>query len=366
VDVPAPVKDGDGKSESLNLLGRRRFLGAAALAMAGAQTFRLGVTQAGAARELAGLARATGWLNSPKLTAASLAGKVVLVDFWTYTCINWLRTLPHVRAWARKYAGRLVVIGVHTPEFTFEGNPENVRRSVQEMKIAYPVALDSDHSIWRAFDNQYWPALYLLDARGRIRHHHFGEAGYQQSELAIQGLLADAGLGRVGEGLVSVEEAGVEAPADWGTLRSTETYVGHDRAERFASPGGAVPDRRRVYMAPARLALNEWALAGEWTVGSEAAVLSADRGRLSYRFQARDLHLVMGPSRSGAAVLFRVSIDGQPPGPAHGVDADSGGAGKVVEQRLYQLVRQPGPIVERTFEIEFASAGVEAYAFTFG
>jgi thiol-disulfide isomerase/thioredoxin len=324
------------------------------------------VARAGDLGGLAGLDRATEWIHSPPLTAATLAGKVVLIDFCTYTCINWLRTLPHVRAWARKYAGRLVVIGVHTPEFTFERDPQNVRRAVQQMRIDYPVAIDNDHAIWRAFSNNYWPALYLTDTRGRVRHHRFGEGEYQQSELVMQRLLAEAGLGRLGEPLAAVEAAGVEAAADWDNLRSSETYLGHERTEGFASPGGTSPDRRRVYLAPGRLALNQWALAGEWTMGGQVAALSRYGGRISYRFHARDLHLVMGPSRPGSAVPFRVSLDGQPPGPAHGVDVDSGGSGEIVEQRLYQLIRQPGPIVDRTFEIELSHAGVEAFAFTFG
>lgn len=334
--------------------------------MAGGQIASLATAEAGVPRELAGLAQATEWINTPPLTATSLVGKVVLADFWTYTCINWLRTLSHVRAWARKYTGRLVVVGVHTPEFAFERNPDNVRRSVQQMKIDYPVAIDNDHSIWNAFGNHYWPALYLIDPRGRVRHHRFGEGEYQESELAIQRVLAEAGLGRVGEGLVSVEAAGVEAVADWEDLRSTETYLGHDRAEGFASPGGAVPDRRSAYVAPRRLALREWAIAGDWTIGSQAAVSNSDRARITCRFHARDLHLVMGPSRTGATVPFRVSIDGQPPGSAHGLDVDSDGNGKVVEQKLYQLIRQPKPVVDRLFEIELANSGVEAFAFTFG
>ena len=362
---PARGTRGDERPEKLDL-DRRHFLGAAALAMAGPQVGGFGAAEAGAPRVLAGLVQATEWINSPRLTAATLGGKVVLIDFWTYTCINWLRTLPHVRAWAQKYAGRLVVIGVHTPEFAFERNPQNVRRSVQQMKLDYPVAIDNDYSIWRSFGNHYWPALYLIDTRGRVRHQHFGEGEYQQSELAIQRLLAEAGVGMIGEGLVSVEATGVEAAPDWDNLKSTETYLGHDRAEGLASPGGSIPDRRRAYVPAGRLRLNEWALAGEWTISGQVAVLSSDRGRISYRFRARDLHLVMGPSRPGSAVQFRVSVDGQPPGPAHGVDVDGDGAGKVVEQRLYQLIRQPRPIIDRTFEIEFANAGVDLFAFTFG
>ncbi len=257
------------------------------------------------------------------LTPSSLAGKVVLVDFWTYTCINWLRTLPYVRAWAQKYRQGLVVIGVHTPEFAFEKNLDNVRRAVRQMRIEYPIAIDNDYAIWRAFNNQYWPALYFIDARGRVRQHHFGEGEYERSEMAIQRLLAEAGVAGIGEGTVSVEASGVEAPADWDNLRSPENYVGYDRTEQFRVAWRCRElDRRRVYAAPARLALNQWALAGEWTMGRQATVLSSPNGRIVYRFHARDLHLVMGPPRQGTAVRFRVSIDGQPPGPAHGLDVD--------------------------------------------
>jgi hypothetical protein len=317
-------------------------------------------------RELSALGRAVEWINSPRLTAASLLGKVVVVDFCTYTCINWLRTLPYVRAWAQKYRQGLVVIGVHTPEFAVEKNIDNVRRAVRQMEIEYPMVIDNDYSIWRAFKNQYWPALYILDARGRIRQHHFGEGEYEQSEKAIQRLLTEAGVAGVGDGLVSVVARGVEVATDWDNLKSPENYVGYDRTEHFASRGGADLDRRRVYSAPARLALNEWALAGEWTMGRQATVLNGSNGRIVYRFHARDLHLVMGRPPQGTSVRFRASIDGQPPGPAHGLDVDDGGNGTVVEPRLYQLIRQPKPIVDRQFEIEFLDPGVEALAFTFG
>jgi thiol-disulfide isomerase/thioredoxin len=345
---------------------RRRFLGTAAMTIAAAHLGMFATTNARGPRELAAIGDATEWLNSPRLTPSSLAGKVVLVDFWTYTCINWLRTLPYVRAWAQKYREGLVVIGVHTPEFAFERNIDNVRRAVRQMAIEYPVVIDNDYSIWRAFKNQYWPALYFIDARGRVRQHHFGEGEYERSEKTIQQLLAEAGAAGIGEGAVSVDASGVEAPADWDNLRSPENYVGYERTQNFASPGGGEPDRRRLYAAPARLALNQWALAGEWTIGRQATVLGSPNGRIVYRFHARDLHLVMGPPRQGIPIRFRVSIDGQPPGPAHGVDVDEGGKGTVVEQRLYQLIRQPKPIVDRQFEIEFLDAGVETLAFTFG
>ena len=319
-----------------------------------------------APRELAAIGGATGWLNSPRLTASSLAGKVVLVDFWTYTCINWLRQLPYVRAWAEKYRQGLVVIGVHTPEFPFEHNIDNVRRAVQQMRIEYPVVIDNDYSIWRAFNNQYWPALYFIDARGRVRHRHFGEGEYQSSERAIQRLLKDGGVSGVVDGAVSVDGSGFEAAADWANLKSPETYVGYERLENFASPDAARRDQRRTYRASSRLALNQWSLAGDWTIGRQATVLNKTPGQILHRFHARDVHLVMGPPRAGTSVRFRVSVDGQPPGAAHGLDVDEGGNGTVREQRLYQLVRQPKPIVDRTFAIDFLDAGVEAFAFTFG
>jgi thiol-disulfide isomerase/thioredoxin len=317
--------------------------------------------------ELPSLGGATGWLNSPALTAAGLRGKVVLIDVWTYTCINWLRTLPYVRAWAEKYKNQgLVVIGVHTPEFAFEKNVDNVRRAAKDMRVDYPIAIDSDYAIWRALNNEYWPALYFVDAQGRIRHHHFGEGEYEQSERIIQQLLAEAGIGGIGHELVSVDARGAEAPADWGSLKSPENYVGYERTENFASPGGAVLGKRRVYAAPARLRLNHWALSGDWTVKKQATVLNKANGRIAYRFHARDLHLVMGPAARGTSVRFRVLIDGKPPGAAHGIDVDAQGNGTVTEQRLYQLIRQPKPIADRQFEIEFLDSGVEAFAFTFG
>ncbi|HEY0524058.1 MAG TPA: thioredoxin family protein [Stellaceae bacterium] len=317
--------------------------------------------------ELPSLGGATEWLNSQPLTAASLRGKVVLIDFWTYTCINWLRSLPYVRAWAEKYKDQgLVVIGVHSPEFAFEKNLDNVRRAAKDMRVDYPVAIDSDHAIWRAFNNEYWPALYFVDARGHIRHHQFGEGEYEKSELVIQQLLAEAGSGGVGHEMVSVDAHGAEAAADWDSLRSPENYVGYERTENFASPGGAVSDKRHVYAAPTRLQLNHWALSGDWTVEKQATVLNKANGRIAYRFHARDLHLVMGPAARGTSVRFRVLIDGQPPGAAHGSDVDDQGNGTVTEQRLYQLIRQPEPVADRQFEIEFLDPDVEAFAFTFG
>jgi thiol-disulfide isomerase/thioredoxin len=316
---------------------------------------------------LASFDGATGWLNSPPLTPTGLRGKVVVIDFWTYTCVNWLRQLPYVRAWAGKYAGHgLVVIGVHTPEFGFEHNPDNIRRAVKDMRIDYPVAIDSDYAVWRAFDNHYWPALYFADAEGNIRHHHFGEGEYQQSEMVIQQLLAEAGADGAGRDMVSPDVRGLEVPADWDTLRTPETYTGYERTENFASPGGAVPGQQHVYSAPAALRLNHWALSGEWTMGREAATLNAAGGQIAYRFQARDLNLVAGPTVAGTSVPFQVLLDGEPPGLAHGTDVDDQGRGTITEPRLYQLIRQPGPVTERTFQITFPGPGAEAYSFTFG
>lgn len=355
---------------------RRRFLAAAAMTVA-AVPFGVagcaGRRAAGAPAqlpdegELPSFGGATGWLNSQPPAPGSLGGKVVLVQFCTYTCINWLRTLPYVRAWAEKYAGRgLAVVGVHTPEFEFEKDGDNVRRALKEMRVVYPVAVDNDYVVWRAFSNQYWPALYFADARGRLRHHHFGEGDYERSERVIQQLLAGAGADGAGDELVSVDARGVEAAADWASLKSPENYVGYGRTENFASPGGAAPDERRVYAAPAGLGLNQWALSGDWTVGKQAATLNKAGGRIACRFQARDLHLVMGPAARGASVRFRVTLDGQPAGAGRGDDVDEQGGGTLTEQRLYQLIRQPKPITDRRFEIEFLDPGAEAFAFTFG
>jgi thiol-disulfide isomerase/thioredoxin len=316
--------------------------------------------------ELPSLGSATAWLNSEPLTPSRLRGKVVLVEFWTYTCINWLRTLPYVRAWAEKYRDRgLVVIGVHSPEFEFEKNLDNVRRMAKALRVDFPIAVDSEHRIWRAFNNQYWPALYFVDAEGRIRHHQFGEGEYAESERVIQQLLAEADRPIIGQAVVSVEGQGVEAAADWSSLRTPENYLGYERTVNFASPDG-IADGRHVYQLPGRVRLNHWALAGSWTVGKQATALHQPNGRIVYRFHARDLHLVMGTASPGAAVRFRVLIDGAPPGAAHGVDIDEQGYGKVTEQRLYQLIRQRGQVTERQVEIEFLDAGVELFAFTFG
>lgn len=314
--------------------------------------------------QLPPLTGATGWLNTAPLTPAKLRGRVVLVNFWTYTCVNWLRTLPHIRAWSDKYreAG-LTVLGVHTPEFSFEHDPENVRRAVADMRIEYPVAIDSDYAIWRAFGNMCWPALFFVDAHGRVRSHQFGEGDYIHAETTIQDLLVEARRGGAAT-LVSVEGDGIEAPADWAALQSPETYIGYERAERLISPRDAVLDARHMYAAPLQLGLNEWALSGHWNVGTQAATLAEPPGQISYRFHARDLHLVMGPGEGPA--LCRVLIDGRPPGADHGLDVDDQGDGLVTQQRLHQLVRQRGHVTEHTFEITFLDRGVQAYAFTFG
>jgi thiol-disulfide isomerase/thioredoxin len=357
---------------------RRRFLTTAAMAIAGTQLGMISFAKAHSSNtpavdrlsvegKLPSLSGASGWLNSQPLTAANLRGKVVLVDFWTYSCINWRRSLPYVRAWAEKYKDHgLVVIGVHAPEFPFERDVNNVRWAAKDMKIDYPIALDNDYAIWHAFHNEYWPALYFVDAQGRIRHHQFGEGEYQESELIIQQLLAEAGSSGISRQLVSVDASGAEAAADWGDLRSGENYLGYERTENFASPGGAHSNKSRVYATPERLGINHWALTGDWTVEKGSIVLNQANGRIAYCFHARDLHLVMGPATRGTSVQFRVLIDGQPAGAAHGVDLDDQGCGTVTEQRMYQLIRQSEPIIDRQFEIEFTDAGVEAFSFTFG
>jgi thiol-disulfide isomerase/thioredoxin len=311
------------------------------------------------------LAGVTEWLNSLPLTPEALKGKVVLIDFWTYSCINCLRAIPYVRAWSEKYKDQgLVVIGVHAPEFAFEKDVRNVRAAVADLKIDYPVAIDNDYAIWRAFGNRYWPAHYFIDAEGRIRRHHFGEGSYDESERAIQHLLGEAGK-TVAADVVAVKASGAEAEADMANVASPETYIGYERAENFISPGGAVEDTRHVYAA-ATPRLNEWALAGDWTIGKEDALLNEKGGSIVYRFHARDLHLVLGPGPDGGPVRFRVTIDGKAPGSSHGVDIDADGQGTVTGQRLYQLIRQGGKITDHTFEIEFLDPGVQAYAFIFG
>jgi thiol-disulfide isomerase/thioredoxin len=316
---------------------------------------------------LPGFEGAIGWLNSPPLTVEDLRGNVVLVDFWTYTCINWLRTLAYVRAWAEKYLNRgLVVIGVHTPEFPFEQDVDNVRQAAEEMRVSYPIALDSEYAVWRAFSNRYWPAVYIADAQGRIRHHQFGEGGYDDCERAVQQLLREAGVEGIADDLVALTPDGFEAQADWTNLRSPETYLGYAHGQNFASRGGAQAGVSSSYEAPNMLMLNQWALSGDWTIESGASVLNRAEGRIAFRFHARDVHLVMGPPAPGTSVPFRVLVDGQPPSDAHGLDVDEEGRGALSQQRLYQLIRQRGSIADRTIEITFSVPGAEAYVFTFG
>ncbi|WP_095079879.1 cytochrome c biogenesis protein DipZ [Pseudomonas sp. Irchel s3h17] len=307
------------------------------------------------------------WLNSPPLSTQALKGKVVLVDFWTYSCINCLRTLPYVKAWAEKYRDQgLVVIGVHAPEFAFERDVDNVTRAMKKLGINYPVALDNDYTIWRAFNNQYWPAHYFADAQGRIRYHHFGEGNYAESERVIQQLLREAGASAVPDGLISASAPGMQRAARMSEVKSPETYVGYQRLAHFVPVESLTPDAVADYKVPAMLALNDWALDGQWNVGAEHATSAAAGSRIVYRFHARDLHLVLGPGREGKPVRFKVTVDGLAPGDAHGTDVAPDGSGSVTEQRLYQLVRQPGDVAERTFSIEFLDPGVSAYAFTFG
>jgi thiol-disulfide isomerase/thioredoxin len=316
---------------------------------------------------LPGFDGATGWLNSPPLPAEGLRGRVVLVNFWTYTCINWLRTLPYVRAWADRYTDHgLTVIGVHTPEFGFEHDLDNVRQAVKDLGVEFPVAVDNDYAVWTAFDNHYWPAFYFVDAQGQIRHHRFGEGDYEQSEMILQQLLTEAGSGGTDQELTSVDARGAETAADWASLRSPENYLGYERTDNFVAPNGSILDTSYAYAAPTRLRLNHWALSGDWSVQRQAIVGNQANGRILYRFQARDLHLVMAPAARGTPVRFRVSIDGQPPAAAHGTDVDDQGNGTLTQPRLYQLIRQPGPVAERTFEITFLDPGAQAYAFTFG
>jgi thiol-disulfide isomerase/thioredoxin len=305
---------------------------------------------------LPGFDGATGWLNSPPLSPEELRGKVVLVDFWTYTCINWLRTLGYVRAWAEKYEAQgLVVVGVHTPEFPFEREVDNVRWAIADMNVRYPVALDPDYGVWQAFSNHYWPAVYVADTEGHIRYHHYGEGAYDECERVIQELLRDAGAEGIPDDLVSPELNGFEVQADWASLESPETYLGSEQASNFAA--GVPADD---------LELNQWTLVGDWAIERRASVLHSGEGSLAFRFHARDVNLIIGPPAKSSSLPFRVLVDGEPPGGAHGFDVDEEGRGAVNEQRLYQLVREPGGIADRTFEISFDAPGAEAYCFTFG
>jgi cytochrome c biogenesis protein CcdA/thiol-disulfide isomerase/thioredoxin len=307
------------------------------------------------------------WLNSPPLTRQQLKGKVVLIDFWTYSCINCLRSIPYVEAWSEKYKNDgLVVIGVHTPEFAFEKDPQNVEKALADLKITYPVAIDSNYAIWKAFNNQYWPAHYFIDANGSIRYHHFGEGKYDESEQVIQELLREKNSNLKTGGLVQVAASGSQAEADFKDVASPETYVGYARQQNYASPETIRKDAPQTYTAASRLTVNQWALAGNWTVSDEHAALVSAPGKVLFRFHARDLHLVLGPGKNGKPIRFRVRIDGAASGEDHGVDTDAQGEGVVKEYRLYQLVRQKGKVEDRTFEIEFLDPGVQVFAFTFG
>jgi thiol-disulfide isomerase/thioredoxin len=340
--------------------GRRRFLATATATIAGMEFGMLGATKSllqgvgiGADRGLAALRHATTWLNSPPLTADSLRGKAVLVDFCTYTCVNWLRTLPYLRAWDAKYREHgLVVIGAHTPEFEFEHDLDNVRRAIKAMRVDFPIAVDNDYAIWNGFSNQYWPALYVIDAKGTNRFMHFGEGAYDESERTIQQVLGELGAKGFSPELVTVDARGLEVAADWGNLRSPENYLGSARTEGFRAGRDA------------RLGVNQWTLDGDWKQSSRAVALNKPNGRIVYGFHARDLNLVMGPAARGASVRFHVRIDGQAAG--GGADVDAQGNGVVTEQRTHQLIRQARPIVDRQFEIEFLDPGVEAFCFTFG
>jgi len=313
------------------------------------------------------LSGAVAWLNSPPLTRDGLRGKVVVIDFWTYSCINCLRALPYVEGWAAKYKGAgLVVIGVHTPEFAFEKERSNVEQAVRDLKITYPVAIDSNYKIWQAFHNEYWPAHYFIDGKGQIRHHHFGEGEYDESERIIQELLKENGAKSLADGTVNVTATGAEAAPDSRNTGSPETYIGYKRAQHFASAQLFAQDTRMAYTPLPRLTLNQWALGGSWKVGPESAVLDSAPGKIVFRFHARDLHLVLGPTKNGKPIRFKVTLDGTAPGDDHGSDTDTSGAGTVQGHRLYQLIRQKGAVEDRTFQIEFLDPGVQAFAFTFG
>jgi len=313
------------------------------------------------------LGQTDGWLHSDPLTDADLRGKVVLINFWTYSCINWRRQLPYIRAWADKYKDKgLVVIGVHTPEFDFERDIDNVRHAAEGFQINYPIALDSSYSIWNAFANRYWPALYFIDVNGNIRHHHFGEGDYVRSERVIQQLLREAGSDDFDSDIAEVNSNGAEADADWNNLYSAENYLGYDRTQSFSSSGGTELNKPHVYGFPDRLELGDWALSGNWTFGHQAITLTRAPGSVEYRFHSRDLHVVMGPSAAKAPIRFRVRIIGQPTGDAHGVDVDEQGNGTITEPRMYQLIRQTNSISDKTIEIEFLDPGVQLFSFTFG
>lgn len=347
-----------------------------AIAVAAMFWFTAGNTHQGVAQDtqsivgsspLYSLSGATGWINSKPLSGKDLKGKVVLVDFWDYSCINCIRATPYIRAWAEKYKDSgFVVIGVHTPEFDFEKLMPNVQKAVQKFAITYPVALDSNYKIWNAFHNQYWPAEYYIDAKGKVRYEHFGEGDYDQSEKWIQKLLKEANANPMPPSAANVQGQGVEAAADMRDIRSPETYIGYARAANFSSPGGFKRDAGKTYAEPKNLSLNDWGLAGDWTVHEQVAILNSAGGKIVFRFHARDLHLVLGPGADGKPARFRVTVDGQAPGENHGVDTDAQGNGVVTAFRLYQMVRQKGAIKDHIFTIEFEKPGVQAYSFTFG
>jgi cytochrome c biogenesis protein CcdA/thiol-disulfide isomerase/thioredoxin len=365
--LPGPAMSGNGAGNGAMMSGNAATQGGGAMtggAMMSARGASGALPVVGVMPALDG---ATKWLNSEPLTREGLRGKVVLIDFWTYSCINCIRALPYVEAWYEKYRDQgLVVIGVHAPEFAFEKNVGNVQRAIKDLGLAYPVAVDNDYALWRAFANEYWPAHYFVDAMGNIRHTHFGEGEYDQSERVLQQLLAEAGSAPATTDLVDPNAKGAALASDQVSVLSPETYVGHARAENFASPGGLIPGVAHGYGVPPRLILNQWALEGRWTVGEEDAELDAAPGKIVFHFQARDLHLVLGPGPDGKPVRFRVRLDGAVPGADHGTDAGADGNGTVTEQRLYQLIRQSGEVRDRTFEIEFLDPGVTGYAFTFG
>jgi thiol-disulfide isomerase/thioredoxin len=353
-------------SEEVN---RRGFLRsgaitlAAAVPSANAYKSRMSLADEGSMPDLGG---AIGWLNSVPLNAKSLRGKVVLVDFWTYTCINSLRPLPYVKSWAAKYKDvGLFVIGAHTPEFSFEKEAANVENALRDLQVAYPVAIDSNYRIWQAFNNEYWPAEYIVDGKGRIRYHHFGEGEYDESERVIQELLRENGATGLGGSTVAVTAHGVEAAAS-ADVRSPETYVGYRRAERFASPERMAHNSAKTYGPPAKPSLNHWGLSGEWKVGEESAVLQAPAGKIWIRFHSRDLHMVLSPANNSEPVRFKVKLDGAEPSDDCGADSAADGTGAIREPRLYQLIRQKGEVVDRTFEIEFLDSGLKAFVFTFG
>ncbi len=339
------------------------FWGTATVLIVGVVAVASGTGDEGRIPDLDG---AVAWLNSAPLSSKALRGKVVLVNFWTYSCINSLRELPDMKAWAAKYkdAG-LVVIGVHAPEFGFEREPANVKTAVSDLKVTYPIPIDSNHSIWTSFRNEYWPADYVVDAKGRIRYHHFGEGEYEKSERVIQELLKEAGATGLDQSTVHITAEGPEAPPS-NDVRSLETYVGYARAEDFASPERMARDSHRIYSPPARPELNQWGLGGSWNIAAERATLDSAPGKIVFRFHSRDLHMVIGPSKNGTPVRFRVKVNGVAPGDDHGSDSAADGRGEVRQPRMYQLIRQKGPIKDVTFEIEFVDPGVEAFSFTFG